>query len=332
MYAEDYKKFGPVLFSVVGDSGHGKTVYLDSLLHQFEDLSAQALDQADLEAVRDRLRKKRNGELPAATAKVFNKPLIMRLNAVPRHGSCDLLMFDQSGETFGRVEEIKTHAPYLFRSKVLIWLVSLIDVEDKSHLADMLNRYILAIRDLGGKPQDQIIVIVLTKGDELVQRPNLPPHVRQSLNGDDDQSTPASLQQLSDELQTWLEAEGYQRFVRQAQSTFKEVRYCIVSALGSAPTNGQVVTATPCGVLAPLFWAMRFSKAKISLPTNLSGGWFKGWKTARHYRAILSHPDMITFCQTQNCETDRQQALQDLAQGKMGPAVRLIQNFHGNTA
>jgi hypothetical protein len=333
MYAEDYAKFGPVIFSVMGYSGHGKTVYLDSLLHQFDDMAAHALDQADLESVRRRLRVKKSGDLPAPTAKVFNKPLIMRLSNVQSYGNCDLLMFDQSGETFGRVEEIKTYAPYLFRSKVLIWLVSLTDVEDKGHLADMLNRYVLAIRDLGGKPQDQSLIIVLTKGDELVHRPQLPASVRQFLNGSDEQSSPAALEQLSTEIKTWLETtEGHQRLVRQAQSSFKEVRYCIISALGSAPANGQVVTATPCGVMAPLYWAMRFSKRKFPLAASPVGGWLKGWKNARHYKAILNHPDLIAYCSAHRREAERQRALQQLAEGRTELAARLVEAFHGNSA
>src|SRR5262249_48837840 len=61
LYAEDYAEYPPIVFSLVGLRGHGKTVYLASLLYEFErvgrqwrDFTFSPLDESGLTTVREK--------------------------------------------------------------------------------------------------------------------------------------------------------------------------------------------------------------------------------------------------------------------------------------
>src|SRR5205823_4481309 len=90
LYAQDYADFPPLPFAIIGLRGHGKTVFLTSLLHEFNDLGKRwpgfysaPLDEESFKEVERRLAEMRAGRLPEATRMVFPRAEILRLQHVP---------------------------------------------------------------------------------------------------------------------------------------------------------------------------------------------------------------------------------------------------------
>ena len=80
-YAQEYEQYSPIPFSIVGLRGHGKTVFLTSLFHVFEQIGRpgqenalwpgayyEPLDEENMHEVRDRLKGLAEGRLPPATS------------------------------------------------------------------------------------------------------------------------------------------------------------------------------------------------------------------------------------------------------------------------
>jgi parallel beta-helix repeat protein len=286
-YAQDYELYTPIVFSVVGFRHHGKTVYLASLLNEFERLSINReafsytpLDETGLNIVRQKQRLLERGWLPDATDKVFPKPVILQLDGMEELRNCRLLTYDIGGEVFKRVSELRQYAGYVAQGSSSIWLVSLEDLESPTatespqDLTDLVGRYIQAALELGGQPKDQRIVIVLTKGDKLLKRNDIPNILRRFLQGDSPwtkESKISLLNELSDEIEKWLERRaGYQNFVRRVRKEFEQVKYCCVSALGSEPRGQELdISLTARGVLEPLRWVLRFEQDRTDLVETL---------------------------------------------------------------
>src|SRR5205085_7509052 len=130
LYAENFDQMPALPFSIVGLRGHGKTVFLTSLFHEFDDLGRRwpgfywaALDEEGMREVRHRLTDLRAGRLPEATNMVFPRAHILRLNNVPRAKGCHLMMFDTGGESFETVVGIMNYARYVKRSPAVVWLI-----------------------------------------------------------------------------------------------------------------------------------------------------------------------------------------------------------------
>src|SRR6476620_11681415 len=107
----------PVVLSVVGFSGHGKTVflcalfdYLDhSLINVWPNFFNQRLDQESLTTLETNLDQLTDGQLPKRTDKIFPRPGIFRLTHMPKvNGTGNLptledttvLIYDPPGEAF----------------------------------------------------------------------------------------------------------------------------------------------------------------------------------------------------------------------------------------
>jgi parallel beta-helix repeat protein len=286
-YTRDYELYTPIVFSVVGFRHHGKTVYLASLLNEFERLSLHQkafsytpLDETGLNVVRQKQRSLERGQLPDATDKIFPKPVILQLEGMAELKACRLLTYDIGGEVFKRVSELRQYAGYVAQGRSSVWLVSIEDLESPiaaeapQDLTDLVGRYVQAVLELGGQPKDQTIVIVLTKGDKLLKRNDIPDLLRRFLQGDrpwTEESQPSLSNELSDEIEKWLEGRaGYQNFVRRVRKEFELVKYCCVSALGSEPRGQELdISLTARGVLEPLRWILRFEQDRNNLIESL---------------------------------------------------------------
>jgi parallel beta-helix repeat protein len=122
---------------------------------------------------------------------------------------------------------------------------------------------------MGGRTQEQNLILVLTKGDELLARPDLPESARRALaEGNYSPAGPIwqTLEAASIELEAWLRSDrcGYHNLVNLVKSRFKSVRYCIASAQG-APAVGDSLQygMMPRGVMAPLLWLWRLDRDPI---------------------------------------------------------------------
>lgn len=270
LYPEDYESHPAVPVSIFGPTGHGKTVYIDALITHLEqhidwpDFSPQWMDPVGMLEARTRLRMlKEHGRLPDATAAVFPRPQVIRMRNVPRVGGSQLLFYDAGGEVFANPELLKEHGRYVQRSPAVVWLVSLTELEYAEQLNDLLTVYAAAMARMKARPKDQAVIVALTKGDLLLDRPDLPQEARDLLHQDN--LDPAGdawerLEQLSTALENWLrKSTKHKGLVNLLKAMFKTARFCILSAQGmAAEADGTIMTEPmPRGVLAPLFWLWR---------------------------------------------------------------------------
>src|SRR5260370_16709543 len=86
LYAQDYADYPPLPFSIVGLPGHGKTVFLTSLFHEFDELGRRwpafywaPLDEEGMPEVRQKLPPPPAGPPPETTNTVFPPPHILPL-------------------------------------------------------------------------------------------------------------------------------------------------------------------------------------------------------------------------------------------------------------
>ena len=107
LYAQDFRKYPPVVVSAVGFRQHGKTVYFATLFYTLKRLTlardwsqffTMGLNEASLATVYDNARLLDAGALPDSTPKNFPRPTILRVEGMPMHRNCTLLCFDTGGE------------------------------------------------------------------------------------------------------------------------------------------------------------------------------------------------------------------------------------------
>lgn len=263
-YVLDYFKFPPVVFSLVGMKHHGKSVFLGSLFYFLDHIRGEwpgfsylPLDETGLRNVREIQRKleKRETIDPTQVQKGFPQPVIIRLHGIPEYGDCHLLAYDHSGESLQNVPGMKKHAGFVTDSPVVVWLLSLNDLVPPSELDDFLTRYLQAIAELGGNAKRQTLLVVLTKGDQLLDR--APDKVQQFYRSPGGTANLEEMSLVSTELERWMAGVGYQNFVRQAPVHFGRVNYTIVSALGGPKETDEAFK--PRKILAPLQWVLIYS-------------------------------------------------------------------------
>lgn len=266
LYVRDYESCPPVVLSMVGLSGHGKTVFLASLLYELDrihsrwpNFSYQPLDESGMKTLEEAQTALARGNLPQSSPKVFPRPVILRLDGVPQLNSCHLLLYDTAGEVFERKAELLEYGRYALRSPYVVWLLSLTEGELRHDLLKLLTVYAdtRAEDPTGDRPQT--LLLVLTKTDRLRDRPDLPEAFQELLSGRSD-ATPMSTeerQKISGALLNWLEQQSeFTNIVRRARHLFHEVACTAVSALGSDPQGqDQNISVAPRAVLQPLLWA-----------------------------------------------------------------------------
>lgn len=282
-YAADHDTHPPLPVSIIGLPGHGKTVFIESLIEEINGLASRWkdshfyynwLDEIQMRQAMNRLRNIRQGRLPEGTRTVFQQPQILRLDHIPRVGGCQLVIFDTGGEAFLDTTVMADAAKYVQNSTNVVMLLSVKTDEEQGGpelINAMMAVYLQTMSQTDGQTKNQNLIVVLTKGDELLARPDLPESARRALTEPDYSPTGAIwdiLQTASDDLEQWLRSDhcGYFNFVNLARSRFKSVRYCIVSAQGQTATEGGLTyTMMPRGVLAPLFWLWRLDRSPVWL-------------------------------------------------------------------
>jgi hypothetical protein len=275
MYAQEYRQCPPVVVSAIGFRGHGKTVYLASLFYVFDELAqlwpdfyTHALDEPSLDTVYENKKRLKQGELPESTPKNFPRPTIVRARNIPRYCHRHLLFYDTGGETFERASQLVEHAHFVRRSQTVMFLVSLRDVGENpgEEMHRLFQVYVQGLTSLGGQPQQQHLVVVYTKGDDLGERlTDWYPLWSDLADGGLDRlarpqgylrsmrQTSHLLSQLTEEQ---LQAHQFVNMTRE----FRSVEYTMVSALGTAPQDNRFdPEAKSWGVLDPLLWMMEKS-------------------------------------------------------------------------
>jgi len=265
------------ILSAVGFSGHGKTVYLASLLHMLDKrliqiwpkYYRQGLDVDTVLTVQDNLARLQKGDLPESTRRNFPKPSIHLLKEIPQYGSRCLLVYDPPGEAFDSDDGIQRYAHFVQRSPVVLFLVSLVDLREPKDedLFRLLNTYVLGMGRMLARTREQHLIVAYTKADLLTGAWQKYPEVLAHLGDADYQAMAApkkyleTLKRISTSLATYTEQElEALLFLRLAQKEFKSLTFCAVSALGNPPEDGHLSTnIEPRRVADPLIWVIEKS-------------------------------------------------------------------------
>jgi formylglycine-generating enzyme required for sulfatase activity len=272
----------PVVLSVVGFPGHGKTVYLCALFDYLDNhltymwperrFHNHVLDQDSLSLLNENRRMLRNGILPPPTQQSFPRPGIFRLtnmphsaggNGLPPLVDTTVLIYDPPGEAFSTEDKIVEFASFVKRSSCVLFLIDLTALGESiaDEMALLLDTYLLGMRRMGIEKKSQHMVVVYTKSDEtkvsvpefknfLEREPRLKEYLDQQRPGT--LADPhAHLRQLADissllETFTWSELNAA-KFIHEAKDWFASVGYTVVSSLGAAPEksfdgNGHATT------------------------------------------------------------------------------------------
>jgi formylglycine-generating enzyme required for sulfatase activity len=271
-YHSDEGSVEPIVLSVVGFPGHGKTVYLcalfdyldNQLTSMWQSFYNNVLDQKSLSTLNDNRRMLRSGVLPPPTKMSFPRPGIFRLTNMPHSASGNglpplvdttVLIYDPPGEAFATEEMIVEYASFVKRSDCVLFLIDLTALGDSmaDEMALLLDTYVLGMRRMGIEKQSQHMIVVYTKSDEMkVSVPEFKSFLEQEDRLRDylDQRRPgtladphAHLKQLADIsslLETFTRSElNAGRFINVARDWFASVSYTVVSSLGAAPEESQ---------------------------------------------------------------------------------------------
>lgn len=289
LYANGYTEFPPVVLSSVGFRGHGKTVYLAAFFHalshhelprHWPGFYKTAPGDRSLEILDANIRMLKAGNLPDSTPQNFPKPTLVQVKGIPTGKGATLLCYDAAGESFEKAVRMVTYAKFLARSTTVLFLLSIPDLEREGadvaqEMERLLTVYRNGIAELGGNTQLQRLLVVYTKADEWSalfddQYQGLRDYLQAgTFDGLADYPRyKKSLFAISEQLRI-LTAEHLQAqaFLNNAQDNFNGVRFCVVSALGAAPTGQQVQTSiAPRRVLDPLLWVL--DKDPFRTPTK----------------------------------------------------------------
>lgn len=258
----------PIILSVVGFSGHGKTVFLCALFeyldHYLTDIWPNffnhVLDQESLSTLNVNREKLDNTVLPGRTGPSFPRPGIFRLtnmpyveagNNMPPLENTTVLIYDPPGEAFVSEDKIIDFASFVKRSSCVLFLVDITALGDSiaSKMAKLLDTYVLGMRRMGIERQSQHMIVVYTKSDEMkVSVPEFEnylekePRLKEHLN-DQRPITLANphdhfihLEHISHLLKKFTQSELHAgKFINVAREWFASVSYTVVSSLGAAP-------------------------------------------------------------------------------------------------
>jgi tetratricopeptide (TPR) repeat protein len=280
-YAENEKLPRDVI-SAIGFRTHGKSAYFASLFASLDDLARVwpgfctfPVDEKGLETVNDNVKLFKGGKLPERTPSGnFGLPTIVQFSDMPKFKDRFLIFYDTSGENYERASSLINNANFVKRSQTAIFFMSLYDLEyNTQEMHHLLAVYIQGLKDLGGNPKEQHLLVVLTKGDLLA--PKLESHKQiweYLVNGDvnnlqysDIKSQMAEMKKISKFLKEFLREDiGANNFMALSEKNFRSVEICIISALGAAPKGDQLdISATPKRIFDPILWVMNNSTGLI---------------------------------------------------------------------
>jgi parallel beta-helix repeat protein len=280
-YARDYDHVSRVKLSLAGMSGHGKTMFLRGIYAHLNSLGRRwpgfrfaPLSDDDATAFNNATGDSSRGGM-ADPSQLTERPVGFQLSGVPGAGDVHLLIYDISGEAFDTSTKLTKHAFFIPKSEVITLILSLSDLSAGHQLAFLLSRLVDAIRAKGEDPRTKSLVVVLTKGDQLRFDETLPASAESFLSNEvfSDPRNLNDLQRLSDDLAEWLRnhPDNYWNFVESAADEFQNVRYTVISSLGSDPGSGSGrthVQINPRNVVSPLLWLFRFSLPAIRLRSD----------------------------------------------------------------
>ena len=264
----------PAMFSAVGFSGHGKTVYLAALfqvmgrnlVNVWPDFYRQGLETEAVRTVMDNLARLEKGVLPDPTPRNFPRPSLHKLVDMPHFKTRTWLVYDPPGEAFESDADIERFAHFVGNSRAVVFLISVPDLNEPKgqDMYRLLELYVLGMKRLHADTTKQHLVVTFTKSDRIAEQlERYPIAHRHLLDGDysvmsDPKQYLKRIADVSKDLENFVRRElDGEAFLRFARNSFKSVALCAVSALGSAPEDGKLQTKiNPHCVADPLIWVL----------------------------------------------------------------------------
>jgi predicted RNA-binding protein with TRAM domain len=290
----------------VGFSGHGKTVYLISLVYMWDilevksrDFKYEPKDTTSFEVVHSLVPEFKKGKLPGITQFDFLKPTPILLNRIPGFGNRFLIFYDVSGEVYEKnIETITDRGRYVAQSDVVIFFISITKSGDEwqEKIRKLLSLYTRAVyNDLRiDIKKRQHCIVVFSKSDELIsttedkklsdslieflQKGSYEWYLENAQNKKEGDIIADKLKQLKKEskvVEGWLKEKGCAGFIKEARDYFKSVEYTIVSSTGAACKGmnlaAELTPEDPKRVLDPFFWILEKSRPR-TIWERLFGG------------------------------------------------------------
>jgi len=286
LYVQDYRGYPPIVTSAVGFRQHGKTVYFAALFYALKKLRlpqhwpaffTMALNEDSLDTIYGNVRMLEQGLLPNSTPKNFPRPTMLRVEDLPvfRQKDWTLLFYDTGGEAFEKPSQLVQFASYVRRAQTVMLLISISDLDDPAReMQRLLNTYVVGMRELGSRTEDQHLVVVYTKADRM---PADIPHWKRNWPGLHHYLVEGSIDTLAHargylkkmrQVSSWLhefsasELHAHE-FLNAAEFHFRSVAFSMVSALGTEPDQGRMaVQLVPRRILDPLLWTIELSRPR----------------------------------------------------------------------
>jgi tetratricopeptide (TPR) repeat protein len=265
----------PVVLSVLGFSGHGKTVFLCALFHYLDrclpkvwpGFVNQVLDQDSLSNLSVHRKKLEAKKVPDRTGQSFPRPGIFRLSDMPCGPVDDrvpfledttLLVYDPPGEALEAASKIVEFARFVKRSRCVLFLVDLWSLHPSiaSEMERLLETYVLSMPLMEIEKRSQHLIVVYTKADDvkvsvpqfatlLKENPEYEAYLSEQLP--EMMGNPREHLRQLDEISHLLEdftrtKLGAQKFINLASKWFASVSYTAVSSLGAAPEKAVTET------------------------------------------------------------------------------------------
>lgn len=282
---DDYFDAEPIFLLTVGFSRHGKTVYVSALTLMLEEISTvwrrvtiDYLDEYTLQAVRTMRYLDRQAEQPNPSPAAKPRPLLMRINNLPKVGTRNLVIYDVGGELFAKPEELHAYIPALSQVKTCWFFISLRDLysdQNINTLGDLFAAYAKSMQRLNAPLSGHKLIAVYTKADEITFDIDIDKYVLEDPLRD--LTNRAALELPSPSAFEWdkyignmteqsrilrsyteRKLRGGAAFIDRAEDAGMEVRFCAISALGAATNDkGQMQQqVSRYRVIDPFLWSV----------------------------------------------------------------------------
>lgn len=233
------------------------------------------------------------------------QPLLIHTYQVPEFGSQCLVAYDVAGQYFGSPNEIKDEGFLRSLNAVQnIWffvdLDAMFQEENVLQINQLLQVYLIGMARMGWSLRDRNIIVIYTKADKYIHcRPDEPPYLPEKVseyyNNDplmgllrakkerivrkEFQNKPFAMNEYLNEMErisevlrkyTTEEVPGGQALISLAEEKKLGLEFCIVSSLGTDPSNGTYATQIdPHRVIDPFLWALKMNNGHKQRRINL---------------------------------------------------------------
>jgi len=286
-YVSNYEQAPPFFVQLIGWSGVGKTVYLQTLTLMLKKMErfwknryvCSPLTEITREFMKDVRVYEATGTMPASNQEILHDAYTMLLLGMERWGGRTLVTRDVAGEDFVNLQFPLEHMPYLMHVPVTLMMISLSDLKKDNRLSvdELMNSYVdtLVRNKKNYKTSNLKVIIVLSKADKI--KDELPTSLRNYLESDPFDIRKQennfkdwdfmneymnNLYKMSKNTRNWFTKTqpGGRMLLSKASRAGLSLEFTLISSTGSDPGQDakMLVNLNPMRVLDPYFLALDF--------------------------------------------------------------------------